>query len=56
MSELPKEKNMMKNEKVRCKKIGINKNISRWECPKCGLVFECGDGNKTEMNCYGRNC
>ena len=43
----------MKHKITKCIKVGVRYNISEWECPKCKLIFQCGDGDKENMTCEG---
>lgn len=47
---------MVKHEKTKCVKlgyVGYKTKIAKWRCPRCGIVFESGNEDTTEMYCEG---
>lgn len=48
---------MVKHKKTKCNKVSIvpyaDGGISQWICPKCKMVFQCGNEKTMEMFCTG---
>jgi len=49
---------MDKHKRTQCKNIGTNYyescgDISEWQCPRCRIIFECGNKPNEEMFCEG---